>query len=235
MKAPNQLLKEEAQKLFDYRDGMLYWRHAASGQRNGGRAITTRGGAQAGRKKHYVRIGGQDFSAHYLIWNWHHGVTLNALRFVDDNPNNFCIENLFEVQSINLTDTLRPGKYCCPQCGNRVASPTPDIIAELVGLPPIQEAVLRAVWAGKGRPVQPEAIFTEMYSDDPEGGPGASKMYAAFKVALCHLREKLKGTGVSIENVGYRQGYRLIMKDARGQHGGVSQQSNDHRERGARP
>lgn len=235
MKAPNQLLKEEARKLFDYRDGMLYWRHAASGQRNNGRAITTRSTVYGGCKKFGVRLGGQYFSAHYLIWNWHHGITTGTVRFRDGDNGNFRIENLFEHQLRNFAPVLHPAKFCCPQCGTRVASPTPDIIAETVGLPPIQEAVLRAVWAGKGRPVQPEAIFTEMYSDDPDGGPGASKMYAAFKVALCHLREKLKGTGVSIENVGYRQGYRLIMKEARGQDGGVSQQGDDHRERGARP
>jgi hypothetical protein len=36
-------------------------------------------------------------------------------------------------------------------------------------------------------------------------------MYLAFKVALCHLREKLAGSGIGIENVGYRQGYRLVL------------------------
>ena len=30
-----------------------------------------------------------------------------------------------------------------------------------------------------------------------------------FKVTLCHLRKKLRGTGYKIENVGYAQGYML--------------------------
>jgi hypothetical protein len=50
-----------------------------------------------------------------------------------------------------------------------------------------------------------------MYVDDPDGGPTPTKMYLAFKVALCHLREKLAGSGIGIENVGYRQGYRLVL------------------------
>ncbi len=57
----------------------------------------------------------------------------------------------------------------------------------------------------------PERVFDVMYEDDPDGGPGQAKMYRAFKVALCHLRKKLKGSGIGIENVGYRAGYRLIM------------------------
>ena len=214
MTASNQLMKEEAQRLFDYRDGMLYWRFAASGHRKDGRAIShKKSKVQLGCNIYYARFGGKIFQAHYLVWNWHHGITAKTIRFADGNSENFRIENLIEISAANIAPQLHQGKYRCHCCGHRVASPTPDIIAELAGLPPIQEAVLRAVWAGKGRAVQPEAIFTEMYADDPDGGPGASKMYAAFKVALCHLRERLRGTGVSIANVGYRQGYKLVLKE----------------------
>ncbi|CAA2140408.1 HNH endonuclease [Hyphomicrobium sp. ghe19] len=234
MKVSNQLIKEEAQRLFDYRDGMLYWRHAASGQRKDGRAVTRRG-AQSERNIYYAKIGGKLFTAHYLVWNWHHGITNNNLRFDDGNPGNFRIENLVEVTAENFALQLRSTKYRCPCCEQRVPQPTVDVIAHAAGLSPLQEAILRAVWSGKGRSVQPETIFSEMYADDPDGGPSASKMYSAFKVALCHLRGKLVGTGVSIENVGYRQGYRLVMKEAGGLNGGLSQQGADHWERGARP
>ncbi|WP_197077510.1 HNH endonuclease [Hyphomicrobium sp. 99] len=234
MKIPNQILKEEARRLLDYRDGMLYWQHSASGQRNGGRAITWRK-SQEGRKKPFVRLGGSFFSAHYLVWNWHHGITRNMIRFADGNSDNFRIENLVEARAEILATLLRPVKHSCPCCEQSVPQPTVDIIAHAAGLSPLQESILRAVWSGKGRAVQPETIFNEMYADDPDGGPSASKMYAAFKVALCHLREKLVGTGVSIENVGYRQGYRLVMNETGGLNGGLSQQGADHRERGARP
>lgn len=234
-KTPNQLMKEEARRLFDYRDGMLYWRHGASGQRKDRRALTSKTSVQLKCKIYYARIGGKIFTAHYLVWNWHHGITNNAIRFFDRNQANFRIENLVEISAENFALQLHLVKYTCPCCEQRVPQPTPDIIAQMVGLPQQQEAILRAVWSGKGRAVQIEKIFSEMYADDPEGGPSASKMYAAFKVALCHLRERLRGTGVSIHNVGYRQGYRLVMKEAEGQDGGLSQQSNDHRECGQRP
>lgn len=78
-------------------------------------------------------------------------------------------------------------------------------------LKPIEARILRAVWRGKGLPVRAQKIYDEMYADDPDGGPSASNAYASFKSALCYLRGRLKGSGVSIETVGYRKGYRLIL------------------------
>lgn len=48
-----------------------------------------------------------------------------------------------------------------------------------------------------------------MYADDPDGGPSQVEMYKSFKAALFLLRQRLDGSGVGIENVGYRRGYRL--------------------------
>lgn len=75
----------------------------------------------------------------------------------------------------------------------------------------MQSRILGAVWKGRGHPVITERIFDAMYADDPDGGPTPARMYGAFKVALCHLRARLKGSGISIENVGYRRGYRLVI------------------------
>lgn len=100
----------------------------------------------------------------------------------------------------------------CPCCRQRVHVPDVEIIIDHYGVTAGEANVLRAVWRGKGLPVQAERIFDVMYADDPDGGPSPSRMYSAFKVALCHLRKKLKGSGVSIENAGYRRGYRLIME-----------------------
>jgi len=44
-----------------------------------------------------------------------------------------------------------------------------------------------------------------MYRD----GDMPSDPATGFKVTLCHLRKKLRGTGYKIENVAYAQGYRL--------------------------
>ena len=86
MTASNQLMKEEAQRLFDYRDGMLYWRFAASGHRKDGRAIShKKSKVQLGCNIYYARFGGKIFQAHYLVWNWHHGITAKTIRFADGN------------------------------------------------------------------------------------------------------------------------------------------------------
>lgn len=60
-------------------------------------------------------------------------------------------------------------------------------------------------------PVPTDRIFDVMYEVDPKGGPEAQAIYAAFKVSLCRLQARLKGSGVMIENVGYRQEYRLVL------------------------
>ncbi|SDL06352.1 hypothetical protein SAMN05428953_12627 [Mesorhizobium muleiense] len=99
----------------------------------------------------------------------------------------------------------------CPCCKQRVTVPTLDIVIDRYKVTPLEARILGAVWKGKGMPVMTERIFDAMYSDDPDGGPSPTRMYAAFKVALCHLRARLAGSGIAVENVGYRQGYRLIL------------------------
>jgi hypothetical protein len=101
----------------------------------------------------------------------------------------------------------------CPLCSQQVPVLSLDRLIETRRLRPMEEAVLRAVWEGGGRPVQTERVFDAMYCDDPNGGPTQSKMYLAFKVALHRLRARLEGSGVSIVTVGYRRGYRLILGD----------------------
>lgn len=99
----------------------------------------------------------------------------------------------------------------CPCCGNPVHTPTLEIIIDRYGIKPIEARILSAVWRGKGHPVQTERIFDAMYADDPDGGPSQPRMYANFKVALCHLRKRLEGSGVGIENIAPRAGYRLVL------------------------
>jgi len=82
------------------------------------------------------------------------------------------------------------------------------------GITPHEARILRAIWRGKGHPVKTERIFDAMYADDPDGGPSPTRMYLSFKVALCHMRKKLAGSGIAIETVGYRRGYRLVIKGA---------------------
>ena len=99
----------------------------------------------------------------------------------------------------------------CPCCSQAVSVPTLEIVIDRFGLTPLEGRILTAIWKGRGMPVMTNRIFDSMYADDPDGGPENTKMYSALKVALCHAREKLAGSGIGIENVGYRLGYRLII------------------------
>lgn len=99
----------------------------------------------------------------------------------------------------------------CPCCKQPVRVPSLEIVIDHYGVTPLEARILGAIWKGKGLPVQTEKIFDAMYWDDADGGPSPPRMYAAFKVALCHLRDRLEGSGVSIVNVGYRRGYRLVL------------------------
>ena len=102
-------------------------------------------------------------------------------------------------------------EIACPCCKQPVRVPSLEIVVDHYGVTPLEARILGAVWKGKGMPVQTERIFDAMYEDDADGGPSPPRMYQAIKVALCHMRARLKGSGVSIENVGYRRGYRLVL------------------------
>lgn len=114
-------------------------------------------------------------------------------------------------RSYGVIDSLKP--IPCPCCRQWVRAPTLELIIHHYQLSNQQAAILKAIWKGRGYPVQTERIFDAMYADDPNGGPSPSKMYSAFKIALHHLRNRLQGSGIMIENVGYRQGYRLTIGD----------------------
>lgn len=201
----NQLTQAEARRLFDYRDGMLYWKYTGSGHRKDSAAITSNGGQSLGNK--YVRLEGRKFLAHYLIWNWHNGLT--SVRIVIGGPS-IRIENLREVDDKFIAQQL-PTSSSCPCCGNRVSVPVLDVIAFNSGLQPLEKKVLRAVWDGKGMPVQTARIIDAMYGDDEDGGPEQNRAYQNMKIAMTRLRGKLNGTGIGVVNCGYGAGYRLVM------------------------
>ena len=210
MTAKNQLTKQEAQSLFEYREGRLFWRHKGSGHRTDGLAIRSRGGRHGGAIKLYVSIGGAQLPAHYAVWNFHHGITSRVIVADNGDLSDTRIENLKEVEKL-IAPPSRPVKISCPCCRAPVRVPTLDIIVDHYGLAPVEAKILEAVWKGKGMPVMSERIFNNMYRDDPDSGPNPTKMYAAMKVGMSHLRKKIEGSGVGVENCGYRRGYRLII------------------------
>lgn len=102
----------------------------------------------------------------------------------------------------------------CPMCSAR---PQPvraldTLIWDLIdqrGLSEDAEAVISAVWAGRGAPVGPEDIFTSMYAHDPDGGPTYARMYAALRQALAELSTVLRDTGIEVIDCGRGMGWRL--------------------------
>lgn len=99
----------------------------------------------------------------------------------------------------------------CPCCNQFVPVPGLEIVIDRYRLAPLQAAILSALWRARGMPVSNDRLFSAMYADDPDGGPSASKMYAALKGALFDLRERIAGSGVSVESAGYRRGFRLVL------------------------
>lgn len=86
------------------------------------------------------------------------------------------------------------------------------MLIDVCGISKDQGDVLAAIWRGKGVVVPTQRIFDAMYADDPNGGPSTERMYSALKLRLNKLRKKLEGTGVGIEAVYYRRGYRIVME-----------------------
>lgn len=99
----------------------------------------------------------------------------------------------------------------CPCCRQSVRTSPIDVLVKDREIDAVSERVLRAVWRGKGMPVQSSEIFDEIYADDANGGPAPCQMYSTMNRALRTLREKLEGSGVAIVPVGHRKGHRLAI------------------------
>lgn len=95
----------------------------------------------------------------------------------------------------------------CPCCNRSVRVPSLDIVIDHCKLPPLRARILDAIWKGKGQPVQTEMILAAM----DRGGNVKSHTYEDMKIALHHLRRRVMSVGITIENVGYAQGYRIVL------------------------
>jgi len=218
---PAQIDQDEARALFEYEpvNGDLVWRSTGRRALPGLERLV-----QSGIEYPLLEIDGVFYRLNVLVWNWHHGKTDLAITWKDGNRLNNRIQNLREAAPVKLYDkggarrhnrfaaTMNlPAPIRCPCCFQETWRPTLDVVADVAGLQPMEKKVLGAIWAGNGMPVDNERIFTAMYEDDPDGGPEPVKMYNALKTALGKMRVKLAGTGVGVENMGYRQGYRLVL------------------------
>ncbi len=104
--------------------------------------------------------------------------------------------------------TVEP--IACPCCRQSLAVPSLDIVVDHCKLPPLQARILRAVWQGKGQPVQTEMIIAAM----DRGVDVKSHTYNDFKIALHHLRKRMKAVGIRLPNAGYALGYKIVFDAA---------------------
>jgi hypothetical protein len=85
------LIQETVKHLFDYKDGVLYWKES----RKGG---CSKGDAASAIRGRYgvVGINGVYYSTHRVIFLYHHGYLPDRVDHRDGNPFNNRIENLRE-------------------------------------------------------------------------------------------------------------------------------------------
>ena len=83
---------ERLHELFRYDDGWLYRKVGVSGGARAG----SRAGSLSSRGYFRLRVDGENFLAHRLIFTMHHGVIPAEMNIdhIDDNPGNNKIENL---------------------------------------------------------------------------------------------------------------------------------------------
>jgi hypothetical protein len=109
------------------------------------------------------------------------------------------------------------GELVCPMCQGATDPAAFDaMIWDLIcerDLSEEAESVLRAVWAGGGRPVEAETIFDELYCWDPQGGPSLSRMYQDLRAGAAELADKLPGTGLAVIRAKRRDGWVIKLTD----------------------
>ena len=83
--------QELVRSLFDYKDGVLYWKVSTTNSITVGQVAGTATN-DAGYK--IVGIGGKTYRAHRIIFLYHHGYIPNKIDHIDNNRSNNKIENL---------------------------------------------------------------------------------------------------------------------------------------------
>lgn len=92
----------DAHKLFEYREGALYWRV----NRRGGPKAGDRAGYLMSGRYWYVRFGGRLVQEHRIIWEMHNGPIADGLcvDHINENKHDNRIENL---QLLTKADNTR--------------------------------------------------------------------------------------------------------------------------------
>jgi hypothetical protein len=84
------LTTEEIKHLFDYKDGVLYWKISPARNTSAG----ARAGTSKGRRYESISIKGKTYTTHRLIWLWHDMPCAVLLDHINNNRFDNRIENL---------------------------------------------------------------------------------------------------------------------------------------------
>lgn len=96
------LTQEVVRRLFDYKDGILYWKEDRNGGAHAGdAALATRG------RYGVVGINRKYYSTHRVVFLYHNGYLPERIDHRDGNPFNNRIENLREC---SLSENMRNRK-----------------------------------------------------------------------------------------------------------------------------
>ena len=102
--------QEDALRLFDYRDGLLYWREREDAlKRWNSKHAGKKAGCPSGHGYIKVRFAGRSYYAHQIIFLMHHGYTPNVTDHTDYDTTNNRIENLrASTKSTNGMNRSKP-------------------------------------------------------------------------------------------------------------------------------
>ena len=94
---------ELLKSLFDYRDGVLYWKQDCG---NKSKAGTAAGYLCKSSGYQMVGINRKQYLAHRIVFAWHNGYMPTEIDHIDGNPLNNAIENLRESsREANMQNT----------------------------------------------------------------------------------------------------------------------------------
>lgn len=84
------ITQEKAIEIFEYRDGVLYWKENRSRKKLKGKPVGT------SNEQGYIRttVDHKPYKVHRLIFLMHHGFMPESVDHIDGNPANNRIENL---------------------------------------------------------------------------------------------------------------------------------------------